>query len=246
MALIFHERVGLDGRRISPFSSRIRYALAHKDLAPEVLATRFADVGRIRERSGQDLVPIIEDDGRVVHDSWAIACYLEDHFPDRPSLFDGAAGRGAARFVNTWSGMVLAMKLRRLIAADFVWCLDPGDRAYYRRTRETQFGMTLEAYSADRAALLPGFIEACAPLEQTLSAQPFLAGELPAYVDYTVFSAFQWARVGSPTDVLPEEMTGTTAMRAWRARMVALFGGLGDRFALYPANRNGLDGRETQ
>ena len=27
MALIFHERVGLEGRRISPFSWRIRYAL---------------------------------------------------------------------------------------------------------------------------------------------------------------------------------------------------------------------------
>ena len=34
MALVFHERVGLDGRRISPFSWRIRYALAHKGLDP--------------------------------------------------------------------------------------------------------------------------------------------------------------------------------------------------------------------
>jgi len=30
MALVFHERVGLNGLRISPFSWRIRYALAHK------------------------------------------------------------------------------------------------------------------------------------------------------------------------------------------------------------------------
>ena len=57
--------------------------------------------------SGQDLVPIIEHDGRVVHDSWSIACHLEDRFPDRPSLFGGAAGRGAARLVNIWSDTVL-------------------------------------------------------------------------------------------------------------------------------------------
>lgn len=104
MPLIFHERVGLEGRRISPFSWRIRYALAHKGIEPEVVLTRFADVARIRALSGQDLVPIIEHDGQVVHDSWSIACHLEDRFPDRPSLFGGAVGRGAARLVNFWSG----------------------------------------------------------------------------------------------------------------------------------------------
>src|ERR1700753_2475748 len=103
MALRFHERVGLDGRRISPFSWRIRYALAHKGLEPEVIPTRFADVDRISSLSGQIFTPIIEHDGTVVHDTWAIACYLEDRFPDRPSLFGGPAGRGAARVVNIWS-----------------------------------------------------------------------------------------------------------------------------------------------
>ena len=63
MALVFHERVGLDGRRISPFSWRIRYALAHKGLEPDVVPTRFADVERIRALSGQHFVPIIEHDG---------------------------------------------------------------------------------------------------------------------------------------------------------------------------------------
>ena len=31
----------------------------------------------------------------------------------------------------------------------------------------------------------------CAPLERTLSEQPFLAGDAPAYVDYIIFSVFQ-------------------------------------------------------
>jgi glutathione S-transferase len=245
MGLIFHERVGLDGRRISPFSWRIRYALAHKGLDPEVIPTRFADVARIRGLSGQDLVPIIEDAGRVVHDSWAIACHLEDRFPDRPSLFGGAAGRGAARLVNIWSDTVLGRSMRRQVYADFIWCIDPGDRAYFRRSREAQLGMTLEDYSADRDRWLPDFLEACAPLERTLSEQPFLAGEAPAYVDYVVFSVFQWARVGSPREMLPETAK-LDAMRKWRTRMVALHGGLGDRFAGYPKDRAGPDGRATQ
>src|SRR4051812_47152457 len=107
MALVFHERIGLDGRRISPFSWRLRYALAHKGIEAAVVPTRFAEVDRIRALSGQDLVPIIEDGGRVVHDTWSIACHLEDRYPDRPSLFGGDAGRGAARLVNIWSNMAV-------------------------------------------------------------------------------------------------------------------------------------------
>jgi glutathione S-transferase len=245
MALIFHERVGLDGRRISPFSWRIRYALAHKGLDPQVMPTRFADVARIRGLSGQDLVPIIEDDGHVVHDSWAIACHLEDRFPARPSLFGGAAGRGAARLVNVWSDTVLGRSMRRQIYADFIWCIDPGDRAYFRRSREAQLGMTLEDYSAERDRALPALLETCAPLERTLSEQPFLAGEAPAYVDYVVFSVFQWARIGSPREVLPETAK-MDATRAWRGRMVALHGGFGDHSENYPKDRAGPDGRATQ
>ena len=64
--------------------------------------------------------------------------------------------------------------------------------------------MTLEQYSADRDATLPALLAVYAPLERTLSEQAFLAGEAPAYADYIVFSVFQWARIGSPRDVLCE------------------------------------------
>ncbi len=234
MALVFHERVGLEGRRISPFSWRIRYAFAHKGLEPEVVPTRFADVDRIRALSGQHFVPIIEHDGQVVHDSWSIACHLEDRFPDRPSLFGGPIGRGTTRALNIWSDIVLGEATRRRFYADFIRCIDPGDRAYFRNSRETQLGMTLEQFSADGAATLARLVEVCAPLERTLSEQPFLAGAAPAYADYVIFSVFQWARVGSPRDVLGD--ANLPATRAWRSRMVALYDNLGDRFALYPTD----------
>jgi len=240
IGLIFHERVGLGERRISPFSWRIRYALAHTEIEPQVVPTRFADVDRIRRLSGQDLVPIIEDEGRVVHDSWAIACHLEDRFPDRPSLFGGAIGRGAARLVNVWADTVLGRQMRRQIYADFIRCIDPGDRAYFRSSRESQLGVTLEDYSARRDQALPEFLETCAPLERTLSEQAFLAGDAPAYVDYVVFSVFQWARVGSPRDVLPETAK-MSATRDWRARMVSLYDELGDRFPGYPTAHSSPD-----
>ena len=241
--LVFHERVGLEGRCISPFSWRIRYALAHKGLDPEVRPTRFAEVERIRRLSGQDLVPILEDGDRVVHDSWAIACYLDDRFPDRPSLFGSEIGRGTARLVNLWSDTVLHPPLRRLISADFIWCLDPGDREYFRRSREAQFGASLEDASADSESAL-AFAEACRPLERTLAEQPFLAGGAPAYVDYIVFSVFQWARIGTPQDVLGAG-NEHAPLRAWRERMIGLYDNLADRFGHFPEQRSGPDGRQV-
>ena len=97
MALVFYEQVGHEGRRPSPYSWRIRYALAHKGLDFEVRPVRFADVNVIRGLTGQHLTPVLSDGGRAVHETWDIACYLEDRFPTYPSLFGGPIGRGIAQ-----------------------------------------------------------------------------------------------------------------------------------------------------
>ena len=234
MTLIMYERVGADGRRPSPFSWRIRYALAHKGIEPEFRHVRFADVETIRVLSGQHFVPIVTDGDRVIHDSWNIAGYLEDQFPDRPSLF-GGGGRGIARLVNHWSDATLGTAIRRLIAADFIVCLDPGDRAYYRSSREAAFGCTLEAYCADRPRWLAEFATTVAPLDRTLAVQPYVCGAAPGYADYILFSVFQYARLGSPDEFLADG----TALRRWRDGLVRAFDGLGDRYPGVPDRRLG-------
>ena len=231
MGLILYERVGHEGRRPSPFSWRIRYALTHKAVDVEYIPTRFADVGTIRRLSGQHMVPILVDGDRVVHDSWNIAVYLDERFPDRPALLGGESMRAMARFINLWSDTVLGPVLRRLIYTDFIRCLDEGDRAYFRDSRERDLGMTLEEACADRATWLANFHRALTPLERTLGEQAFIAGSAPNYCDYAVFSVFQWARLGSPQEILAEPC----AVHAWRERMIGLFDGLADRFPAWPA-----------
>jgi glutathione S-transferase len=233
MTLTMYERVGHEGRRPSPFSWRIRYALAHKGVEPEFRHVRFADVETIRALSGQQFVPIITDGDRVVHDSWNIARYIDERFPDRPSLFDSVDGRAITRLVNHWADQTLGAAVRRLIAADFVSCLDPEDRGYYRSSREAAFGCTLEEYCADRPRWLAEFASVTAPLEKTLAEQPYIAGAKPGYADYAVFSMFQYARLGCPDEFLVEG----TALRRWRDGLVQAFDGLGDRYPGYPAQR---------
>jgi glutathione S-transferase len=232
VSLLMYERLGHEGRRPSPFSWRIRYALAHKGVPVEFRLVRFADVETIRGLSGQHMVPILCDDDRVIHDSWNIAIYLEKRFPEHPSLFGGDAGRGLARLANHWADHILAPAIRRLIAADFILCLAPEDRDYYRRSRETAFGCTLEEYCADRPRWLGEFNAVVAPLERTLSEQPYLAGPAPSYADYLVFSVFQYARLGCPDEFVAEG----TALRTWRDNLAASFDGLGNRYPGYPTD----------
>src|SRR5450759_1520765 len=102
-----------DDRRFSPYCWRIRMALAHKGLAVETIPWRFTEKEAIAF-SGSGTVPVLvdggrtakdrasaakddaratnndaratNDDARVVADSWAIAQYLDEAYPDRPRL----------------------------------------------------------------------------------------------------------------------------------------------------------------
>src|SRR6185437_5084567 len=95
-----------DDRRFSPFCWRTRLALAHKGLPVTTIPWRFTEKERIAP-SGQGRVPVLVDNGRWINDSWAIATYLEETYPDRPSLFGGPAGLALSRFYNTWADVVL-------------------------------------------------------------------------------------------------------------------------------------------
>src|SRR3954463_8947325 len=90
---------GANDCRYSTFSWRTRLALLHKGLEFEVRPVPASDKGAIAF-SGQDKVPILRDGDRVVSDSWKIACFLEEHYSARPSLFGGAIGQNLALFFN--------------------------------------------------------------------------------------------------------------------------------------------------
>ena len=91
--------------------------LAHKGLAVEIVAWRFTEKDRLPQPNA-GRVPVIVDGERVVHDSTAIADYLEERYPDRPSLFGGASGRALTRFVQNWTETVLQTGLIRLVVLD--------------------------------------------------------------------------------------------------------------------------------
>jgi glutathione S-transferase len=208
-------------RRFSPYCWRARMALAHKGLNVETIPWRFTEKTAIAA-SGQGRVPVLVDGDKWISDSWTIAEYLEDTYPDRPSLFGGGNGRALSRFYVAWADTVLHPGMIRFVLLDIWKHLDPRDKDYFRKTREERFGVTLEAYVAEREKYLKGFRDSLSPLRQTLKAQPFLGGDKPLQADYIVFGGFQWARAISDFALL----AGDDPVAAWRERLLDLFGGL--------------------
>jgi glutathione S-transferase len=229
MPITMYDLAGIEAeRRFSPFCWRAKMALAHKGLAVETVPWRFIEKDKLPQPNA-GRVPVIVDDGRVVHDSSAIADYLEDRYADRPSLFGGETGRGLARFVQNWTETVLQLGLIRLVLLDIYRHLDPENQAYFRQDREKRFGMTLEDFVGDRNARLRAFRASLDPLRRTVDRQSFVSGKAPAYADYIVFGAFQWARAISDFEVLAAD----DPVRAWRGRMLDLFDGLARRAPAY-------------
>lgn len=218
------ELQGKSDCRYSTFSWRTRLALLHKGVPFELRPVAVSDKEAIRF-SGQQKVPIISDDGQVVSDSWKIACYLDRHYPDRPSLFGGQPGQNLTYFMNLWTDRELVPALVSTLMLDVLDCVEERDAIHLRSQMETAFKKKLEDLYAERAKNLEQFRKRLAPLRRILSASPFLAGEKPAYADYIVFGTLQWARVVSSEKVLEDD----DVVAAWFNRVLDLYDAVGRR-----------------
>ena len=221
MPIQLFELAGRDDRRFSPYCWRTRMALEHKGLAYETVPARFTDKDLIAF-SGQERVPVIRDGETVVSDSWAIAEYLEQAYPDAPSLFGGATGHGLAKFLNVWADRTLHLALIKLVIADIQDHLDPADREYFIESRSARFGKLPAEVQIRSEEDIKAFRGAVSTLRAAIEGQDFLSGNAAAYGDYIVFGAFAWARAISDYPLLKAD----DPVYAWRERMLDMFGGM--------------------
>ena len=224
MTITLYDLAGKDGRCFSPFCWRARMALAHKGLDFSVKETGFTDIADVAEGASRTL-PVIDDNGWVVADSFEIALYLERAHPDAPTLFDGEGGIAAARFADAYVRASLMPVIIRMCVKDIHDALQDQDKTYFRDSREKRFGATLEEVQTGREARVDALYDALAPLRMVLAQQPWIGGDGPLFADYIVFGALQWPRVASPFPMLrPDD-----PVAEWFARGLALHDGLGER-----------------
>ncbi|RWP05012.1 MAG: glutathione S-transferase family protein [Mesorhizobium sp.] len=223
MTILLYDLVGRDGARpFSPHCWKATMAIAHKGLDISTVPTRFLEVPTV-EGGVSKLVPVIRDGEKVVADSFAIALYLDEAYPERPTLFCGDGGKAMARFVERWSQLTIHPYVTTAAIMDLHAMQDEANAAYFRQNREQRFGKRLEEVVAARDAGLGAFRASLEPLRSMLAYQPFIGGQSPLFADYIVFGALQWARIASPYRLLDD----SDVVAQWFERCLGLHDGLG-------------------
>jgi len=211
------------GCTISPFVWATKYAVKHKGFDIEIVPGGFTG---IMERTGgrSERLPVIVDDGHWVLDSWLIAEYLDEKYPERPRLLEGEGMRVLTRFVEGWLWSTAISPWFRCYIKDYRDLSLPQDHDYVTRTRETMLGghklEEVQAGREDRLPLVPPTLE---PLRQLLKSSPWLGGSKPNYADYRALAVFLWTASVATTPPLTED----DPLRDWLDRGFDLYGGLG-------------------
>lgn len=222
MSIELFELCGTDPDiRFSPHVWPTRMALAHKGLDHSGVAWRFTEKDAI-SFSGQGMVPVIRDGDTAVNDSWAIALYLEDTYPDNPSLFGGQGGHASAALVRQWALQSVFASCAPLAILPVWSLLDDTDKAYFRETREKRFGKTLEEVCGDKDARIDAVRASVNPLRAMLGTQPFIGGDGPLYHDHMVFGPLQWLRCVTGINPFPAD----DPVHGWLERMLDAYGGM--------------------
>jgi glutathione S-transferase len=178
--------------RFSPYCWRAKMALAHKGLEFETVPTSYAAISAI----GEDVksVPVLDDGGRLVRDSFDIAVYLDAAYPDTPPLFGHDGVVAAARMIEGWTVSTLNPLVMGMIIRDIHAVLDDPDQAYFRKTREARFGKPLEEVHKGVEALAEQLAQALSPVRHTLAHHAFIGGAQPLFTDYIVLGNLLWLR----------------------------------------------------
>lgn len=221
MSITLYSLCGSDtSRPFSPHCWKIVMALAHKGLDFEERPLPFTGIPGV-EGGATKTVPLLRDGDRLISDSFAIAVYLDEAYPDHPSLFKGEGGIAMARLIEGYSQMIVHPAVSAVALMDIYRMLEPVDQAHFRATREKNFGKPLEEVFPDRAASIADFPAKLQPLRHMLKFQPFVGGDTPLFADYILFGALQWLRITTGSLHLPAD----DPARQWFERCLDLFGG---------------------
>jgi glutathione S-transferase len=218
------------GCTISPFVWATKYALAHKGFDINIVPGGFTG---ILERTGgrSERLPVIEDDGEFILDSWVIAEYLDAKYPDRPTLIGDPGIKPLTEFLEGWLWRTAITPWFGAFIIDYRDRSLPQDHQYVTESRERMLGgRKLEEVSAGREDRLPQVPPTLEPFRQLMRQNKWLGGEQPNYADFRALSVFLWTASVAGTPPLTED----DPLRDWLDRGFDLYGGLGRHPGMSP------------
>ena len=156
---------------------RVALAMAHKGLEVESVTVDADDRSPVERVSGQPLVPVIEDDGKVIAASPASLRHLEERYPDPPLFPADEARRAEVDVFLDWF--------------DRTWKRPPNE-IYVERNRSRPDLARIERLGRAMTGYLDVF-------EGMLAGRDHLMGEF-SVVDCIVFPFVKFASIRVPDD----------------------------------------------
>lgn len=194
----------------SAYSWRVRLTMGLKGLDFMAKPTPFTQIPKILDGS-HTKVPVLIDGDKIITESFDICTYLEDTYPDTPSVFGGAGGRENAALIDNLIVTGLYPTITRMIIRDIAEKLAPTDHDYFRSTREQRLGGTLEDIQRGRDKERERFAVLLKPYRLRLEVAPFFGGQAVNYADIALAASLCWAKGTSSYDTL----NGDPVFSAW-------------------------------
>ena len=218
------------GITLSPFVWRTKLALLHKGFQIDDVETSYMGIRRMLDGSYTRL-PVIDDNGTIVPDSWDIAEYLDRTYPDRPLLYRSQAEKSFARLLDGWMWRGMIHAWFSCYTLDQVKLVHDEDVAYVLDAHQNRiFKRPLEEVVADREQRLLEARPLLDPLRDLLARSEWLAGDVPNQIDYIALGNFLWAASLASHPPLAKD----DPLMDWLDRGFDLFGGVGRDPRLYP------------
>ncbi len=219
MTITLYELSAADpNTRFSLHCWKSHLALAHKQLSFQTEPVGFLEKHKLAF-SGQQLVPVLQDNELVISDSWDIAVYLDSAYPEGPQLFPDEASRAQAESFNRWLDNVLAQHIRPMIILDIYEQLDEETQVYFRQSREEKFGRSLEEVGANPEKNIPRLRAELDSIRDILQDQHYMGGQQPDYSDMCLMGLFLWISCVSDIEFLEK----SDVVYAWYQRMLKLY-----------------------
>jgi len=223
MSITLFDLVGTNSKiKFGPFCWRTRMSLLHKGLDFTSEPWRFLEKDTIAD-SGHTTVPVINDAGQWVGDSWNIAKYLDEKYPEKPTLMNGAEGEAHALLVQELCASLVFPAVIPIAAYPVSKILDEENQAYFIKTREAAFGKKLSEINVDQDTGKANLEKALSPFNNMLKSKQFIGGDAPSYADYVLFGVLKWADVVSSY----RPINDSSAVGEWFVRLDNMYGSHG-------------------
>ncbi|KAG0708473.1 hypothetical protein DFH29DRAFT_892774 [Suillus ampliporus] len=201
----------VQGQPWSPNAMKTRYCLTFKGLPFETVWVEYPKIKpfyeqnslaptALRAMKGTPMpvhtLPVIMDPNtnRFISDSFAIAQYLDEQYPDTPKVLPyGTAALVHVfdtTFLNTTRGTI------KMATVKGAQKLNPESREFYIRTRTERFGIPWEQFALPEKREEQWNIlrAACNTVDgwYAKSSGQFILGDTPCFADFIVAGRFKW------------------------------------------------------